>query len=253
MSARKAAHEPYQAREPRVQLLPPLVKQREKARRTRRLLAFGIVVSIAVALGGVAFGYARASQAEASLAAERARTEQILAEQSRYAAAAQMAALIEASEAAQQAVTSNEIDWLALLTEVGQYVPAGALIEKVSVRAPAPWEVALVPEGELRAPRVGILDLTVGSADYALAAAFVRAIWEMDGVADVVITGSTVDAGRYLTTVSVTLDEKVRSGRFLASEDDSATESENAEESEPSPEETSTPAPIPTETTEAEE
>jgi hypothetical protein len=254
VSARKPAHEPYQAREPRVQLLPPLVKQREKARRTRRLLAFVIVVSIAVALGGVAFGYLRASQAEASLAAERARTEQILAEQSRYAAAAQMAALVEASEAAQQTVTSNEIDWLELLTEVGHYVPAGAVIEKVSVRAPAPWEVALVPEGELRAPRVGILDLTVGSTDYALAAAFVRAIWEMDGVADVVITGATVDTGRYLTTITVTLDEQVRSGRFLESEDEGGTESENVEESEvPSPEETSAPTPTPGETTEAEE
>lgn len=252
MSARKSAHEPYQAREPRVQLLPPLVKQREKSRRTRRLLAFVIVVSIGIALGGVAFGYLRAVQAEVALLAEHARTEQILAEQAKYAEAAQKAALVVASEEAQREVTANEIDWLALLTEVGTYMPAGSSVSKIAVRAPAPWEPALVPEGELRAARVGIVDLTIASPDYALAAAFVRAIWKMEGVADVVITGSTVDTGGYLTTIAVTLDENVRSQRFLDQADD---ETEMDDASEPQPGETPAPGETssPEETTEVDE
>lgn len=247
MSARKTAGEPYQAGEPRVQLLPPLVKQGEKSRRTRRLLAFVIVVSIGVALAGVAFGYLRAVQAEASLLAEHARTEQILAEQAEYAEAAQKAALVAASEDAQRQVTANEIDWLVLFNEVATYLPAGSSIAKVAVHAPAPWETALVPEGELRAARVGIVDLTIASPDYALAAAFVRAIWNMEGVADVVITGSTVDAGGYLTTIAVTLDENVRSERFLEQEDDDATETDDT--AKPQPGET----PAPEETTEVDE
>lgn len=249
MSARKPGPQPYQALEPRVQLLPPLVKQRERSRRTRRLLAFAVVVSVAVALAGVAFGYLRSVQAEAALAAEHARTEQILAEQSQYAAAAQMAALVAASEDAQRQVTANEIDWLALLTEIGGYVPAGAAIDTVAVSAPAPWEPVLVPAGELRAPGVGIVDLTIGSTDYALGAAFVRALWGMDGVADVVITGSTIDAGRYLTTVSVTLDEQVRSLRFVEDDGDETTDSGDADAGEPIPAET----PVPSETTEADQ
>lgn len=251
MSARKAAAEPYQAREPRVQLLPPLVKQREKARRTRRLLAFVIVVSIGVALAGVAFGYLRMVQAESALAAERLRTEQILAEQAEYAEAAQKAALVAASEQAQLQVTSNEIDWLELLTEIGKYVPEGAAIDLMAFGAPAPWEPALVPEGELRAPRISVVNLTIGSADYALAAAFVRNIWKMEGVADVVITGSTNDAGRYQTTVTLTLNEQVRTGRFLDDGDD-----EDAQgEAEPQPGETAAPGetPAPDETTEVDE
>jgi hypothetical protein len=252
MSARKSAHEPYQAGEPRVQLLPPLVKQREKSRRTRRLLAFVIVVSIGVALAGVAYGYLRAVQAEVALLAEQARTEQILAEQAKYAEAAQKAALVAASEEAQRQVTANEIDWLDLFNEVATYLPAGSSISKVAVHAPAPWETALVPEGELRAPRVAIVDLTIASPDYALAAAFVRAIWKMEGVADVVITGSTVDTGGYLTTIAVTLDENVRSERFLEREDDE-TGTDGA--AEPQPGETPDPGETPAteETTEVNE
>jgi hypothetical protein len=251
MSARKSGAEPYQAGEPRVQLLPPLVKQREKSRRTRRLLAFAIVVSIGVALAGVAYGYLRALQAEAALAAEHARTEQILTEQAKYAEAAKLATLVAASEEAQRQVTSNEIDWLELVTEAARYLPAGATFSKVAVRAPAPWETALVPEGELRAARVAVLDLTITSPDYALAAAFVREIWKMEGVADVVITGSANDVGVYLTTVSVTFDERVRSERFLEREDEAGTDGT----AEPQPGETAAPGetPAPEETTEVDE
>jgi type II secretory pathway pseudopilin PulG len=245
MSARRTAGEPYQAGEPRVQLLPPLVKQRERSRRTRRLLAFVVVVSIGVALAGVAFGYLRAVQAEAALAAERMRTEQIQAEQAEYAEAAQKAALVEASEQAQRQVTANEIDWLDLISEIGAYVPAGAAIDLMAFSAPAPWEPPLVPEGELREPRVAIVNLTIGSADYSLAAAFVREVWNMEGVADVVITGTTIDAGRYLTTITLTLNEQVRADRFL---DDGAEDSDEGE-ADPQPGET----PAPEETTEVDE
>jgi len=250
MSARKSAREPYQAGEPRVQLLPPLVKQREKSRRTRRLLVFAVVVSLGIALAGVAFGYLRAAQAEASLAAERLRTEQIQAEQAEYAEAAQKASLVAASEQAQRDVTANEIDWLEVLGKLVAYVPEGAAIDGISFTAPAPWEPPFIPEGDLRAPRVAVVSLTIGSADYALAAAFVRAVWNMEGVADVVITGTTVDAGRYLTTVTLTLDEQVRTGRFL---DDG--EDDDQAETDPQPGETAAPTetPAPEETTEVDE
>lgn len=250
MSARKTAGAPYQAGEPRVQLLPPLVKQREKSRRTRRLLAFVVVVALGVALGGVAFGYLRAAQADAALAAERLRTEQIQAEQVEYAEAAQKAALVAASEQAQRDVTTNEIDWLEVLAKILGYVPQGAAIDGISFTAPAPWEPPLIPEGELRAPRIAVVNVTIGSADYALAGAFVRAVWNMEGVSDVVITGTTVDAGRYLTTITLTLDEQVRTGRFL---DDG--EGDDEAETDPQPGETAAPTetPAPEETTEVDE
>lgn len=251
MSARKTAGAPYQAGEPRVQLLPPLVKQREKSRRTRRLLAFVVVVALGVALGGVAFGYLRMTQAESALAAERLRTEQIQAEQSQYAEASQKAELVAASEQAQRQVTANEIDWLQLLVEIAAYVPEGAEIDLMGFTAPAPWEPPLIPEGDLRAPRVAVVSLTIGSADYAFAATFVRQVWKMKGVADVVITGTTIEAGRYLTTVDVTLDEQVRTGRFL----EDADETDDQGDGEPQPGETAAPTetPAPEETTEVDE
>ena len=45
MSAR-AVKGPGLALEPRVQLLPPMVKQREKNRRSRRLMVFAVVVGL---------------------------------------------------------------------------------------------------------------------------------------------------------------------------------------------------------------
>lgn len=214
MSTKVTTKDLHLAAEPRVQLLPAIVKQRERAQRTRRMVVFFVLVAIALAFGGTAFGFLRSVQAQAALAGARDLTVQIQAQQSEYAEAAQTAQLIADTESAQRSVTSNEIDWQKLVAAIATYLPAGTTIREIGLVAPAPWEGLVPPEGELRATGIGTVAVTVASPDLAGASAFVTALYGMAGVADAYITGTARKDGTYLTTISVVIDEEARNGRF---------------------------------------
>lgn len=235
MSARAPQGKELQlSAEPRVQLLPPSVRKREKARETRRLLVLLVLLSVTVVGAGMAFGGFRALTAQAALSAAQARTQEILVEQAQYSEVSRTSSLVATTKDAQRLVTANEIDWVDELTALAGYLPAGATFDTVAVQAPAPWEPPLATEGPLRAERIGVVTLTVGSADYATAAAFVAAVAAYEAVADVSVTGSLFEDGHYKTTVVLTLNETARTDRFLPVDEGTDEEDDDAEQSEAS-------------------
>lgn len=220
MSARTPSRDVRVGSEPRVQLLPPMVRQKERTRRTRRMATFAVLVALAVTFGASAFAYIRTLQAQASLASAHDLTARILAEQGEYAEASSTARLIADTESARQIVTENEVEWTALVAALGTHVPAGASIATIGMHAPAPWEAPLAPEGELRADRVAVVDLTISGPDYASAAAFVTSVYGMEGVADAYITGTSFTDGAYRTSISIAFDSAIRTERFAPEPED---------------------------------
>lgn len=200
--------------EPRVQLLPPSVRERERRHAARRMMVLLVVLAVVVVGGGVAFGFLRAVQAEAALAAAQQQTLDILAQQAEFAQGAQVASLVKQTEAAQRQVTSTEIDWLALLTEISNYIPAGTTLAEVAFVSPAPWEPTLIPEGQLRAERIALVNLTLTGPDYVAPANFITAVRMMPGSADAVITGTTFQDGQYRTAISLALNADVLADRY---------------------------------------
>ena len=102
--------------DPRAQLLPPSVKEREKNRAARRLMGLLVVLAVVIAGASTGAGILLVSQAEARLADAQQRTLDLLAQQAEYAEGARVAGLVVATEQARTMVTANEIDWLALTT-----------------------------------------------------------------------------------------------------------------------------------------
>lgn len=202
------------AAEPRAQLLPPSVKQREKSRAARRRMIMAVVLAVAVVGAAVAWGYLRQVQAQQSLAATQQLTADILAQQGQYAEAAQLAALVTQSEEARKVVTGTEIQWAALLVAIADYVPEDAILSGVAFQAPAPWEPPFVPEDPLREPRVAVVTLEFTGSGYEPAARFVAAIPEIYGFADVKIDRTEYKDGVYTTTVKLTLAADAVSSRF---------------------------------------
>ena len=88
--------------------------------------------------------------------------------------------------------------------------------------------------------------ITVASPSYDLAALFAAAVVQHRAVADVRITSSTLDTGRYLTVVTLTLDSDALSARF-ADGPESATAEEGADAGTPTPAPSPTPTPTATE------
>jgi len=202
------------AGEPRVQLLPPSVKEREKTRATRRMMGMLVILTVVVVGAGTGFAFLMTTQTEARLAVAQNQTLQILAQQSEYSAGAQAAAQVAATEGVLQAVTVNEVDWMQLTNDVVGTLPCACSVTEIAVTGPAPWEPALIPEGPLRAARVAAMTLTVESATYASAGDFARAVRGIEGVSDVVITATTLDGGIYATTIVVAFNADVLALRY---------------------------------------
>lgn len=229
--------------EPRVQLLPPSVREREKRHAARRMMVLLVILAVVAAGGGVAFGFIRAVQAEAALAAAQQQTLDILAQQAEFAQGARVASLVKQTEAAQRQVTSTEIDWFALLEEITNYIPAGTTRAEVAFVSPAPWEPALIPEGQLRAGRIAAVSLTLVGPDYVAPANFITAVRMMPGFADAVITGTTFQDGQYRTAISLALNADALADRYnLQPETATAQAGDN-----PADASATQPAPTPTE------
>ena len=235
--------------EPRVQLLPASVKLREKARNTRQLMVLLVILAIVVAGAGTFGAYWLAQQAETELAAEQARTLDLLAEQGKYSEGATVAAQVSATEAAQLAVTANEIDWLELTTEVLGLVSCDCT-PFVSFAGPAPFEPALIPEGPLRPARLATMTVELKGSEFISSAAFATAVRAMPEVADVVITKTVSEDGEYRTTIVLTFDSDALAQRFGVDAGASAgTADGDASGDSPAPGTTPTPTPTPTEGT----
>jgi hypothetical protein len=252
MSAKTPTRDIFVAAEPRVQLLPPSVRLREKNRRTRRLLVLLIVLSLTVVAGGLSFGYYRAIESRLALEAAQARTADLLQQQAAYADASRIAGLVVATGDAQKLLTSGEVDWAAVMADLESYLPAQAAIAGATLTAPAPWEPPLVPEGPLRAERVATITLVIESSDYDMAARFIAAVQADESVADARIMSSAKEGSTYLTTVSLTLNDTVLLTRFDDTDDPEPDPSESEEPDEGEPDESDpeggTPAPTPTPT-----
>jgi type II secretory pathway pseudopilin PulG len=234
------------AGEPRVQLLPPSVKEREKNRAARRMMGLLVVLAVVISGAGTGFTFWLTTQTEAQLAEAQAQTLQILAEQSEYSAGAQVAAQVAGTQDALQTVTTNEIDWMQLSAEVLAYLPCDCQVAELSVTGPAPWEPELIPEGPLRPSRVASMTITIESSTYSNAGDFVRAVRTLAGVADAVITTTSLEEALYKTQIVVTFDAKVLALRYAAA---SVTPGEETEGDDMLVDAGATPAPLPTEGT----
>ncbi|MEO8529352.1 MAG: hypothetical protein ABI435_09745 [Pseudolysinimonas sp.] len=212
------------AAEPRAQLLPASVKDREKSRNARHMMVLLVILAVAVAGAGVTWGYVGKIAAQQTLDAANAQTTAILAEQTQYADASRLAALVKQTADAQVAVTATEVQWLPLYAAILGYLPADAQVVGLAFTAPAPWEPILSADGPLRVAPFATVRLDVSSLSYLEAATFVRNIPSLYGYADVKIDSTKLDpeSGEYVTSITLTLSADAVSGRFGATQNGTA-------------------------------
>jgi len=229
------------AGEPRVQLLPPSVKEREKSRAARRMMGLLVILAVVVAGAGTGLAFWMTMQAEGRLVQAQALTLDILSQQAEYSEGAQVAGQVTATEQALTALTANEVDWQKLTGDVLAYLPCACVAADIALVGPAPWEPALIPEGPLRPARVAAMTIVLNSASYSSAADFLLAVRTMEGVADAVITDTKLDGGEYATTVVLTFDASVLALRYAPVSDVPA---DAATDDEPTVDAAATPAPV---------
>lgn len=224
--------------EPRVQLLPPSVRERERTRASMRLGVLVLILGVVVSGALIGFGYLRQLATADALAQANARTAELLAQRAQYAEATQVATTIDQVLETQIAVTSYEIDVAELLGELRARLREGMSIEQMTFTSQAPWGQPLPGEDVLAPPRIATIDLTIMSTTIADGTAFRDSLATLPGYSSAVLLNTSVGTdGRVTTTLTLALATDAVSGRFLeraedaedATVDDAATDGAGTE------------------------
>jgi hypothetical protein len=217
---RRGASKTLLGTEPRVQLLPPSVRERERARGAMRLGVLFVVLGVVVAGGLVALGLLRQVSADFAMQEANARTAALFAERARYAEATQVSTTIDGVLETEKSMTSYEIDLADLLGALQARLGEGMSIRELGVEVQAPWGVPLAGEDVLSPPRIANIQIAVTSSSIAQGTAFREALQNLPGFASAVILDAAVGTDGVVTThISLALATGAVSGRFVEDEE----------------------------------
>ena len=214
-SSRKKDAFPVLGAPPRADLLPPAMRAARAARTVRRSVVAGAIAAILVAAGATVLATGAAADAQAQLATAQARTDQLLAEQSRYAEVRQVGSAISAAKSARAFGAATEIAWKTYVTAIQQTLPAGMTIQSLAADSSSPLTAYPQPTVPLQAARVATITLRAVSKELPAVQQWLDALTTLPGYADAVL-GSVkrTDAGVYETAVTLHVNDKAFANRF---------------------------------------
>lgn len=205
--------------EPRVTLLPPEVRASRKARATRRLLGLATVGVIVLVGAGVGAATWNAGQAQVELAAEQARTADLLQQQAKYAKVRTVQEEVNLAMAARQVGASTEVDWKSYLLGIRAVLPSDVTIDTVTVDAASPLAAYSQPTAPLQAERIATLTLTLTSPKLPTVPAWLEAMKALPGYADGTPNSITQgEGGAYTVNLTIHVNEGAYSNRFATKE-----------------------------------
>ncbi len=203
---------------PRVDLLPPEVRARRKARALRRSLLLGVVGVAAVVALAVAGSFAYSLQAGVALATEQKRTTDLLAQQTKFADVRNTQDLIALIKAAQEVGASTEIDWKDYLDKIQGTLPGTVTVKTVAIDSASPLVAFQQGTTPLEGPRVASLKFTATTDSFPSMPQWLSALETLPGYVDATPDSVSRDEGSGVYTVSITmhLNSDVYDGRFSA-------------------------------------
>ncbi len=206
--------------EPRVQLLPSWLAEREKRRQARSLVGLCTVLALVVAGAATGGAYVVAMNAEGELANAQAETASIQAQQLQYTAGAVAAGAVADLTEAISVVGATDIEWGTVFGQVQDALPPEAVIVGFSLVNRAPWELRGTPdESPLRGEVEAAMEVVVASPQVLNAVDFDRMLRAaVPSYADSVILSSEFKEERvqFETKLQVTFNVGVLSHRYDA-------------------------------------
>ncbi|AWB90006.1 PilN domain-containing protein [Salinibacterium hongtaonis] len=192
--------------EPRIDFLPPEIKQKKQARRTRRGLVALVVVVIALCVvlyGGVT---TVAIARQIALADEQQRTLALIKEQAAYSVARQASDDVALVTGARLFGSSREVMWQAYFAELEARFPAGTEITLVSVDSQNALELAPETAGPLITGRIANIGLTGTTPTYSDVSTLLANIQTLPGYAGASVTQIELTEGagfEFVMTLSI--------------------------------------------------
>jgi hypothetical protein len=213
--------------EPRIDFLPPEVKQRKQARKTRRSLVALVIVVIVACAGGYVFATSLAVQSQIALANEQATTQSLLQQQTEFAEVRSVTGELQAVSDARRAGSATEVMWAPFLAKLQAALPAGSVIETYLVDSQTALESAPVTAVPLQNPRIATITFTASVPSLASADALLVNLRELPGYADAAMTTASLDEGLYRVSVTLNINADALEKRFFESAGDDVEAADN--------------------------
>lgn len=203
---------------PRVDLLPPEVKARQRGKGVRRNLVVLLVVLLATVIAAAGGANYLSIKAQQLLTAEQSKTQDLLSQQAKFSEVRVVQDQLGLVKAAQTVGASTEVDWSGYLSAIQRTLPAGVSIESVNIAASSP--IAPVPQatGPLQGARVATLMISASSPTLPAIPAWLDALSALPGFVDAVPGSVTQNGtgGGYTTSVTMHVGEGAYDHRFAA-------------------------------------
>ena len=228
MNLRHDTSAPVVGGEPRIDFLPPEIKARKQAKKTRRSLAALVILVAALCGTGFVLSFGLATKSQELLEDEQQQTQLLLQEQLQYAETRSTSRLLTLTEDARLVAASTEILWRKYLIDVQGILPTGVSISTFSVDSLSATDARPVLSVPLQEPRVATLSFTAISPEFGGIEALLVNVRGLTGFADGTVSGIVLEDGHYAATVTVNINSDAFEKRFstAAESQDASTEEE---------------------------
>ncbi|WP_111719434.1 hypothetical protein [Homoserinimonas sp. OAct 916] len=201
--------------QPRASLLPIEVVTHRKGKALRRQLATALVLVVLVVATGIGLATMQAGQKQERLAAEQARTQDLLDEQLKYIEVRSVQTQVDTTKSALIVGASTEVDWKAYLQSIRALLPADVTIDTVSIDSASPMSLYPQPGVPLQHPRIATLTLKLTSPALPTVPKWLEALSSLPGYADSVPgTVVLVGGGSYEVNLTIHVNEDAFTHRF---------------------------------------
>lgn len=181
-------------RTPLVDLLPPEIEMRRKAKRARRLILVVVVLFFALLAGAWYYTYSARTSAESDLAAEQDKTAIKREELAKYDYIPVVQAALDNAVNARALAGSTDITWATQLNSLLTAAPTDVSLTTLAVSAATPSEPFLLDGTPFQQPDLGQLYFSGEAASEAEIAAFQDAIDALPAFRNTYITSLTLGA-----------------------------------------------------------
>ena len=179
-------------RTPLVDLLPPEIEMRRKARRSKRLIVVVVVLFFALLAGAWYYTYSVRVSAESDLAAEQSKTAEKQAELATYDYIPIVRAALDNAVNARALAGSTDVTWATQLNSILTATPNSISLTSLTVSAANPSAPLIAPGNAFQQPDIGQLSFTGEAATELEIAAFQDAIDSLPAFRDTYINSVTL-------------------------------------------------------------
>lgn len=209
---------------PQVNLLPPEIRSARTLSVVKRWLGIAILLSFTVAALGYGYAVLEERAAHADLDLANAATNDLLAEQARYADVPLVLGQLATIEDARRLGMSTEILWSDYLGAITAAIPEGVTLETLNYAGASPSVPRTLSGNALFAPAGGVIAFSGRAPTIPDTAAWMDALDAIPGLRDAWITvdqiGGDDSESYYLMTSSVQVDASAYANRFVQTGDE---------------------------------